>query len=126
MTTAANTSDRHDSLWIVTISPAVWAVHFLLSYTTAAVWCGMVAGRDGSLWTARLAIAGYTVVALAVILYVGWRGYKRNTAVIEAHGGDSPASRYRFLGFATLLLSGLSVVATLYTAMPALFFENCQ
>lgn len=127
MTTHANTSDKRESLWIVTIAPAIWAAHFLLCYGTVALWCGMVVGRDGPLLTARIAVGVYTAVALAAIAFVGWIGYRRHTDLAsEPHGGDSPASRHRFLGYATLLLSGLSAVATIYGAMPALFFENCQ
>ena len=127
MTTVPKTSDRRENLWIVTISPAIWAAHFMLCYATVALWCGMVVGRDGSLLTARLAVAVLTALALAGILFVGRVGYRRHADLShEPHGADSPASRHRFLGYATLLLSGLSAVAVLYGAMPALFFENCQ
>lgn len=37
-------------------SPMIWAVHFLLSYVTAAIWCAKVGGAlDG----VRVSIAVY-------------------------------------------------------------------
>ena len=35
---------RWGSLWLLTFGPGIWAVHFLLCYVTAAVWCARVAG----------------------------------------------------------------------------------
>jgi len=42
------------------------------------------------------------------------------------HDLDTPEDRHRFLGFATLLLSGLSAVAVLYAAFAATFFDTCR
>lgn len=120
--------EKSSHLWALAASPALWAGHFLLSYGTAAVWCAKFAGRDGSLAPAQIAIAVYTVAALTGIVVVGWRGAQRH-AVGDAsvpHDDDSPEDRYRFLGFATLLLSGLSAVATVYSAMAAALIGSCR
>ena len=117
------------SLWLLTIAPTIWAAHLLLSYITAAVWCAKFAGADGSLGGVRTAIAWYTTVALAGIAFVGWEGFRRHS-----YGGtetttqdlDSPEDRHRFLGFATLLLSGLSAVAVMYAALAAMYFDTCR
>ena len=125
---AEHLPEHKDSLWILTVAPAIWAAHFLLSYLTAALWCGMVVGRGGSLATARVAIAIYTAVALIGIAAVGWVGYRRHeygTATVP-HDFDTPEDRHRFLGFATLLLSGLSAVATIYVALTAVFIGSCD
>jgi hypothetical protein len=126
MTTSVPEKPSH--LWALAASPGLWAAHFLLSYATAAIWCAKVAGRDGSLSGARVAIAVYTVVALAGIAVVGWRGVQRHR-----HGGpqadyddDTPEERHRFLGLATAMLSGLSAVATAYSALAAVFFGSCR
>jgi hypothetical protein len=121
-------SEQHQSLWMLAASPAIWSVHFLLSYSTAAIWCGMVVGRDGSLWNIRLIIAGYTVVALIAIGIMGWFGFRRHRLRSETlpHDADTPEDRHRFLGFATLLLSGLSAVATGYVALAAVFIGSCH
>jgi hypothetical protein len=115
-------------LWALTASPALWAVHFLASYGTAAVWCAKVASTGGSLAAARLAIGVYTVVALAGIALVGWRGVRRHRYGRAAlpHDDDTPEDRRRFLGYATALLSALSAIATIYSALAAVFIGSCR
>lgn len=108
-------------------APAIWAVHFMLCYLTAAVWCAKFAGPDGSLGGARPLIAAYSVCALAGIGIAGWVGWERHSfaGATLPHDFDSPGDRHRFLGFAMLLLAGLSAVATLYTTLAALFVGTC-
>ncbi len=104
----------------------VWAVHFLACYLTAAIWCAK-AGRVAELAGVRVAVATSTLVALGAIVYVGAEGLRRHrlgTATVP-HDFDTRESRHRFLGFATVLLSGLSAVAVVYVALPALFFRAC-
>ncbi|MEH6566370.1 MAG: hypothetical protein V7756_13660 [Halopseudomonas sp.] len=117
-----------ESLWLIIFGPAIWAMHFVLSYVTAAVWCAKVAGRDGLLGDARLIIGGYTLVALAGIVLTGWGGWKRHQfgTATAPHDFDSPADRHRFLGFATLLLCGLSFVATVFVALSVVFIGSCE
>lgn len=121
-------SERNQSLWLLTISPTIWAVHFLLSYLTAAIWCAKFAGPDGSLWKVRVAIGVYTAIALTGIVLTGVVGYRRHEygSGTGLHDYDTPEDRHRFLGFATLLLSGLSAVAVIYVALVALFVETCH
>lgn len=116
------------SLWLLTIAPTIWAAHLLLSYITAAIWCAKFAGPASSLGNVRSAVAWYTAVALIGIAIVGWEGLRRHRHGTEAttHDLDSPDDRHRFLGFATLLLAGLSAVAVLYAALAATFFETCR
>jgi hypothetical protein len=124
------------SLWLLTIAPTIWAAHLLLSYITAAIWCAKFAGPAGSLGNVRTAVAWYTVVALSGIAIVGWEGFRRHRYTTEGprgggteattHDLDSPEDRHRFLGFATLLLAGLSAVAVLYAALSATFFTTCR
>lgn len=120
----------------MTVAPAVWAVHLLLSYVTAAIWCAKFADPAGSLNGVPQAVAWYTAVALAAIAIVGWEGWRRHryprdrSGVIATetttHDLDSAEDRHRFLGFATLLLSGLSALGVLYAAMAATFFDTCR
>ena len=120
--------ERRDSLWLLVISPVVWSLHFLLCYVTAAIWCAKVAGELGPLGWVPAAVGWYTAIALAVIGAVGYKGLRAHsygTATVP-HDFDTPEDRHRFLGFATLLLSGLSAVATIFTAMAAVFFETCR
>jgi hypothetical protein len=128
MNTVNETSEQNQSLWMLAASPAIWTAHFLLCYSTASIWCGMVVGRDGSLSTIRLAIAAYTVVALFAIGIIVRFGYRRHRLGNESlpHDTDLPEDRHRFLGFATLLLSGLSTVATIYVALAVMFIGDCH
>jgi hypothetical protein len=127
---ATATRERPLYLWALAASPAIWAAHFLLSYATAAVWCAKVAGVGGSLLGARIAIGAFTAVALAGIGYVGWDGHRRHRyghgGGSEPHDDDSPEDRHRFLGYATVLLSALSAVATIYAALVVIFIGSCD
>lgn len=119
--------EDRETLWLLTFPPAIWFSHFLLCYATASVWCAKFAA-DGSLGGAHLAIGFYTVLALAGILAVGVAGFRRHRhgSSQPPHDFDSTADRHRFLGYATLLLSGLSFVATGYVAMAASLFGSCR
>lgn len=121
-----NISERRQHLWWLTVAPSIWAMHLMLSYATAAIWCGKVAGRGGSLREAQVAIAVYSIVALLGIGVTGWAGYRRNSYADTAScDADTPEDRHRFLGFATLLLSALSAVATIYAGLVLFFFQSC-
>jgi len=122
------THESRQSLWRPVLPPIIWAAHFLTTYITSAIWCEKIAGRDGSLGGARLAIAIYTVLALAGIALIGWRGWQRHAfdGSETQHDFDSPADRHRFLGFATALLAGLSAVAVIFTALAIVFFNDCR
>jgi hypothetical protein len=120
-------AEENQSLLLLTASPVIWAAQFMLSYLTAAIWCAKVAGPGGPLGGVRVAIAIYTVLALSGIGYIGWLAFRRHrygTATLP-HDDDSPEDRHRFLGFATLLLSARSAVATLYVALAAVFIGSC-
>jgi hypothetical protein len=122
------THEDRQSLWLLVVSPTIWAAHFLLSYITAAVWCAKLPEHNGSLGGVRSAIGIYTLLALVGIVRNGWDGWRRHRHGPEGstHDFDTPADRHRFLGFATFLLAGLSLVATLFVASVALFFEDCS
>ena len=121
-------SEEEQSLWLLTISPTIWAVHLLASYLTAAIWCAKVVGPSGSLDKVRIAIAIYTAIALIGIFGAGWVGYRKHTFGTAAlpHDFDTPQDRHRFLGFATLLLSALSAAATIFVALVAVFVGECH
>jgi hypothetical protein len=121
-------SPDRGSLWLLTIAPAIWAAHLLSCYATAAIWCARFAAPGGALNGIRTAIAWYTAVALIGIAVVGWEGFRRHSYGTEAttHDLDTREDRHRFLGFATLLLSGLSAVAVAYAAFAATLFDTCR
>lgn len=122
------TDERNQSLWLLVVSPATWAAHFLISYVTAAIWCAKAPSSDAPLGWVRVAIVAYTVVALVLIGVNGSSGlrrYRHGNGESTRHD-DTPADRHRFLGFATLLLAGLSFVSTVFVALVVFFFEDCR
>lgn len=122
------TDEASESLWWLTLSPAIWIGHFLAVYITVAIFCARAASAAQALAPARWAIVGYTAVAAAGVIATGLRGLRRHRYGHAAtpHDFDTPADRHRFIGFATLLLSGLSLVGILFVALPALFLETCR
>lgn len=125
MTRAARTAESRQPLWIVPGPLVIWALHFMLSYITAAIACGRVGGQDRP---PRQAIAVYTALALAAIAAIGWKAYRAHRYGGERppHDADSPEDRHRFLGFAALLITGLAAVAVIYSTMAAMLISTCH
>lgn len=117
-----------ESLWTLFTAPTVWAVHFLVCYVGAAVYC---AKRDwwgfGFEWV-RVGIGVATLLALAMIVMSAWLAWRQwGFGMYDPpHNQPTEHDRRSFQGFATLLLSGLSFVAVVYTAMPALAIAECN
>lgn len=124
----ATPTENSESLWILVLAPLIWAVHFLACYLTIAIWCEKFALSEENLAPVRWAYLIFTMGAIAGIVLVGWNGYRRIREAPMAHpyDADHPDDRHRFLGFATVLLAGLSLVATLFVAAVALFLETCH
>lgn len=120
--------ERPRYLVLLAASPTIWAAHFLLAYCTAAVWCEKVASPGGSLGAAGIAIWIFTALALAGIAIVGLLGWRRHRygGGEPPHDFDSAEDRHRFLGFACLLLSGLSAAAVFYSALAVVFVGSCR
>ena len=119
---------RGQSLWVLTFPPAIWGTHFLACYFTAAVYCAKL-GRDAGLGPVRPAIAAYTLVALVLLAWLAMNAWRRHASGVNQplpHEEPTAGDRYRFMGFTTLLLCGISALAVLFAAMVALFFETCR
>lgn len=125
MTEAAR--EARVKLWLLAAPPAIWAAHFLLAYGVGAIFCAK-RGRDASLAPVQIFVAALTLVALAAIVSLGVRGraHQRRGGAPPPHDRDTDVDRLRFLGFATVLLAGLSAVATLYSALAAAFVTTCR
>lgn len=115
-------------LWRLVAGPTIWAVHFLLSYVTVAIHCAKASTADAPLDDVGLALWAYTVVALAAIAVFGWFGWRqhRHEQSSLPHDEATPGDRHRFLGFATMLLCGLSFVAVVYAAFAIAMFGTCR
>jgi hypothetical protein len=120
-------AEEQQSLWLLTISPALWMAHFLVSYAAAAIWCGKLGGRAAGLGGLHALILLLGVGALAGIALTGWRAWGKHThgESEPPHDRDTPEDRHRFLGYATLLLSALSAIATVYVMISTLFLGSC-
>ena len=120
--------ERPSYLLLLAASPTIWAAHFLLSYCTAAVWCEKFASAEGTLGGAAIALWSFTAAALLAIAVIGataWRRHRYGDAELP-HDFGSPEDRHRFLGFACALLSGLSAVAVLYSALAIALVGSCR
>jgi hypothetical protein len=126
-TIPTDVDEPRQSLWALTVGPAIWAGHFLASYVAAAVWCGD-AGRHARFGSALAVFAVATVLALAAVAWVGWRGRVRYELGegVPSHHKDTPGDRHRFLGLATMLLAALSFVSILYTAAAVAMLRTCS
>ncbi len=116
-------------LWRVIAAPIIWALHFLASYVTVAVYCQKL-GRDAALGPAEVAVIAYTVLALAGIGLSSWglwrvRGRSLTDDDFE-YEHNEPEERHRFLSHVALMLCVLSAVAVLYVAIPMLYLSSCR
>jgi hypothetical protein len=120
------TATNRYGLWVLIAGPLIWSAHFLISYIVAAVHCAKQ--PHTALDDVRLLILVLTVAALAGIAVTGARGLQLHLRSLDGlpHDDDTPEDRRSFLGFATLLLCGLSAVAVIFVAMPIAFFEVCR
>lgn len=123
--------ERTFYLVMLPLGPAIWAAHFFTTYVIASIWCAPTL-RPGQaaavpLDSAHGVIAGVTIAALIGIAMVAISGYRRHGLGGETapHDDDSPEDRHRFLGLATMLLAGLSAVATIFVALSTAYFARC-
>jgi Kef-type K+ transport system membrane component KefB len=116
-----------ETLWTLFTAPVVWALHFLVCYVGAAIYCEKPHLLAGDFDNLRLVIAVATLLSLAMIVLsaaLAWRQWGFGTGH-PPHDDPTRRDRQLFQGYATLLLSGLSFVAVVFTAMPALFITEC-
>lgn len=116
-------------LWRVILAPGIWAVHFLVCYVAAAVYCEK-AGRMADLMPARLLVGAATLAALAAIGLVFRSLWKvRGLSTVNDnynYANNTPEERHRFLSHVALMLCVLSAVAVVLVAMPAVILEICR
>lgn len=130
---AADRSDRVESAEVardrgsllgIAFAPMIWAGHFLFVYVLAAIIC---AKSPQQLAATAGIIAVSTAIAAIGILLVAWPSMlvvRRERRAEPAE--DSPAGRRWFLARASLLLSGLSLVAVFLQTMPAVLAASCR
>lgn len=116
-----------ETLWTLFTAPVVWALHFLACYIGAAIFCGKPGFLGNDFDNLRIAIGVVTVLSLGMIALsaaLAWRQWGFGSGD-PPHDDSTRKDRLLFQGYATLLLSGLSFVAVVFTALPALFITEC-
>ena len=115
-----------DRLWVPLISPIIWSSHFTISYIWAAMACGRFASQAaGSL---EPALIGLTLVALVAIGFFFLRAFRQLNFQLPDQPSDdgTPEDRNRFMSYTTLLLAGMSWIATLFVGVAATAMGGCQ
>jgi uncharacterized membrane protein YozB (DUF420 family) len=116
-------------LWRVILAPIVWALHFLICYILAAIYCEKAV--DGaSLVSLHSAIIVVTLVALGAIGLTASGLWKVRARSLTDEDFDfehnSPEERHRFLSHVALMLCVLSAVAVIYVALPFAMVADCR
>jgi hypothetical protein len=121
-------SEGKETLLAITLGPMIWVIHFSASYLTNAIYCAKFADESGDASFVQNAIYLYTAIALPLVGAVAWYSYRRHRYDDSPppHDGDSREDRFRFLGYASFLLSILSAIAILFTALVAVFIGTCH
>lgn len=118
-------AEERESLFRITFAPVIWALHFVLCYGAVSLACAKRVIPVG-MTHALLIVA--TVVALALIAWVGWRAFVqwdvRNTGEFTNPDGRAE-HRHQFLGHAGFLLAIISAIGVVYTGLPLLVLEGC-
>lgn len=115
-----------ESLWILFTAPVVWAIHFLVCYTGAAIYCAKGGEFGLGFSVVQIGIAAVTLAALAMLVFSAWLAWRQWGFGTHDPPHDDPTAHDRALfQIATLLLSGLSFIAVLYVALPLLFIDGC-
>ena len=109
------------------MAPATWAAHFLFCYAFASIHCAK-AGRLAGVGAIRGEIGTATAVALAVVAIVVFVAWSQSRVAGDAppHHQSTDEDRIRFLAVAKLLLAGLSAIAIVFTALPAIVIGDCR
>lgn len=119
-------SPRPDPIWVPVVAPIVWSTHFTACY----IWVAMACGRFRTSGEATLdaAIGTMTAVALALISAVFVRALVQLRYALpqQPHDDPTPEDRSRFMAFTTLLLAGMSWIATLYIGLAAWSIGGCR
>ncbi|MBE3637624.1 hypothetical protein [Mangrovicoccus algicola] len=120
-------AEESSSLWLLVVSPTVWAVHFAASYAITSLACVKfpdLLGVGGLQWI----IGALTGLALAAILATAlrsWRQWDFLEDYDHIHHRPRSEDRHEFLGHAAFLLSVVSFIGTVYVALPVWLTGTC-
>jgi hypothetical protein len=122
---ALNTSPS--PLWTPVIAPVVWSTHFTICYIWIAVACGRVASAGG-VERARTGVAVITAIAVLIIAGCFVHGFRRHGRGLPDRPNDdgTPEDRTRFMAVTTMLLAGMSFIATLLVGYAVMAIGGCS
>ena len=113
------------SLWRITFSPSIWALHFVGCYGVTA----MVCAKGGDVDLLRTGIGIATLIALAGILFFGWGAWRQWDIIRDRDWENDTGTsedRHQFLGHAAFLLAIISFIGVCYVGLPALLIDTCR
>lgn len=122
----AEFAEERESLLRITFAPLTWALHFVLCYGAISLACikGLI-----PLAATRAGLIAATVLALALIAWIGWRAFRqwdvRHTGEFTNPEGHAE-HRHQFLGHAGFLLAIISAIGVVYTGLPLLILGSCR
>ena len=122
-----NIIDR-DSLIGMVASPLVWAAHFLVCYTVVALACAFGFGTEtGGEWgivrIVLLIVSAGAVLVIVGLCFLAYRRWRQSGGSEPPH--DHRQERHQFMSVAALLLSVLSGIGVVYTAIPLFALPLC-
>ena len=122
-----------DSIWGLAFPAVVWSAHFLWCYVVNALLCARGVGGETALglaaiqWNIVLATVLLGALLLGSLLTAAGRLRSADLGERDADMSDDtlPAQRL-FLARSTFAIAAVSLLAMIYVAMPALFFDTCR
>ena len=105
---------------------AIWALHFVVVYSLTGLACGrgwyrsVVAGQHVATWI----LIAVTLLAWAVLAWLGWNAWRRSK--MQADAGSAASPRRRFVARMTLALAWLAILAVAFTALLVLMLQPCE
>jgi len=125
---------ERDSLFSLIAGPLVWTAHFLTLYIFTAIACAHGFFHDEILGVRIVTLVGAAATLLGVVLILDagflswrrWQGRPFDGEPLPPHDANDVTSRRRFMAYAGLLLSGISLIATVWESLPLVFFASCR
>jgi hypothetical protein len=106
----------------------VWAVHFAAVYSLVGVGCEQQWHRIPLMGTNRLTLLliAVTLPALALIAWIGRRGWLSHRNAARGGAAREDSERWRFLSRVTLAIAVLAFLSTLMTSVPIMMLPPCN
>jgi len=104
-----------DFLWIM-IGPAIWAAHLFLLYAAETLICISASPSQRIMLVTTATLTGGALCALAAAAYAN----RPRAKTLAAAFGER-----NFEPFLSMTLAGMSAIAVIWTALPALALRVC-